>query len=76
MLITIDTFTVFFFRLVITTSRSHTDSNVIAAINELQPDEILHVGGAGFKVDFNTYCVFIIFYHLFLYLYEVSMIRS
>ncbi|XP_026482765.1 3'(2'),5'-bisphosphate nucleotidase 1-like isoform X1 [Ctenocephalides felis] len=37
-------------KLVITTSRSHTDSNVIAAINELQPDEVLHVGGAGFKV--------------------------
>lgn len=29
---------------------SHSDSNVQAAINALSPDEVLRVGGAGYKV--------------------------
>ncbi|KZC06218.1 PREDICTED: 3'(2'),5'-bisphosphate nucleotidase 1 [Dufourea novaeangliae] len=35
---------------IITTTRSHSDSNVQAAINALHPDEVLRVGGAGYKV--------------------------
>lgn len=35
---------------IITTTRSHSDSNVEAAIHALQPDEVLRVGGAGYKV--------------------------
>ncbi|XP_017890155.1 3'(2'),5'-bisphosphate nucleotidase 1 [Ceratina calcarata] len=35
---------------IVTTTRSHSDSNVQAAITALSPDEILRVGGAGFKV--------------------------
>lgn len=35
---------------IVTTTRSHSDSNVQAAIDALSPDEILRVGGAGFKV--------------------------
>ncbi|XP_076284584.1 3'(2'),5'-bisphosphate nucleotidase 1 [Lasioglossum baleicum] len=35
---------------IITTSRSHSNSNVQAAVNALHPDEILRVGGAGYKV--------------------------
>ncbi|XP_031843336.1 3'(2'),5'-bisphosphate nucleotidase 1 [Nomia melanderi] len=35
---------------IITTTRSHSDSNVQAAINALCPDEVLRVGGAGYKV--------------------------
>ncbi|XP_076234920.1 3'(2'),5'-bisphosphate nucleotidase 1 [Calliopsis andreniformis] len=35
---------------IVTTTRSHSDSNVQAAISALQPDEVLRVGGAGYKV--------------------------
>jgi 3'(2'), 5'-bisphosphate nucleotidase len=35
---------------IITTTRSHSDSVVQAALDALQPDEILRVGGAGHKV--------------------------
>ncbi|XP_014205797.1 3'(2'),5'-bisphosphate nucleotidase 1 [Copidosoma floridanum] len=35
---------------IITTTRSHSDSTVEAALNALEPDEILKVGGAGHKV--------------------------
>ncbi|CAL7949584.1 unnamed protein product [Xylocopa violacea] len=35
---------------IITTTRSHSDCNVEAAINALSPDEVLRVGGAGYKV--------------------------
>ncbi|XP_060826745.1 3'(2'),5'-bisphosphate nucleotidase 1 [Bombus pascuorum] len=35
---------------IITTTSSHSDSNVQAAINALSPDEVLRVGGAGYKV--------------------------
>ncbi|XP_076637678.1 3'(2'),5'-bisphosphate nucleotidase 1 [Colletes latitarsis] len=35
---------------IITTTRSHSDSTVQAAINALCPDEVLRVGGAGYKV--------------------------
>ncbi|XP_078034236.1 3'(2'),5'-bisphosphate nucleotidase 1 [Augochlora pura] len=35
---------------IITTTRSHSDNNVQAAIDALHPDEILRVGGAGYKV--------------------------
>lgn len=34
----------------ITTTRSHSNTNVQAAINALKPDEVIHVGGAGYKV--------------------------
>lgn len=37
-------------RRIITTTRSHSDSNVQAAINALSPDEVIRVGGAGHKV--------------------------
>ncbi|XP_058807958.1 3'(2'),5'-bisphosphate nucleotidase 1 [Phymastichus coffea] len=37
-------------RRVITTTRSHCDSTVQAALDALKPDEILRVGGAGYKV--------------------------
>ncbi|CAK9822619.1 3'(2'),5'-bisphosphate nucleotidase 1 [Anthophora retusa] len=35
---------------IITTTRSHSDNNVQAAIDALCPDEVLRVGGAGYKV--------------------------
>ncbi|KOC64741.1 3'(2'),5'-bisphosphate nucleotidase 1 [Habropoda laboriosa] len=35
---------------IIAATRSHSSSNVEAAINALQPDEVLRVGGAGYKV--------------------------
>ncbi|XP_076765644.1 3'(2'),5'-bisphosphate nucleotidase 1 isoform X1 [Xylocopa sonorina] len=35
---------------IITTTRSHSDTNVEAAINALSPDDVLRVGGAGYKV--------------------------
>ncbi|XP_034192646.1 3'(2'),5'-bisphosphate nucleotidase 1 [Osmia lignaria lignaria] len=35
---------------IVTTTRSHSDSNVQAAINALCPDEVVRVGGAGYKV--------------------------
>ncbi|XP_053986099.1 3'(2'),5'-bisphosphate nucleotidase 1 [Hylaeus volcanicus] len=35
---------------IVTTTRSHSDSNVQAAISALCPDEVLRVGGAGYKV--------------------------
>ncbi|XP_043255043.1 3'(2'),5'-bisphosphate nucleotidase 1 isoform X2 [Colletes gigas] len=35
---------------IITTTRSHSDCTVQAAINALCPDEVLRVGGAGYKV--------------------------
>ncbi|KAF3421264.1 hypothetical protein E2986_08088 [Frieseomelitta varia] len=37
-------------RRIITTTCSHSDSNVEAAINALCPDEVIRVGGAGYKV--------------------------
>lgn len=35
---------------IVTTTRSHSDSNVQAAVNALSPNEVLRVGGAGYKV--------------------------
>lgn len=35
---------------IVTTTRSHSDCNVQAAIDSLCPDEVLRVGGAGYKV--------------------------
>ncbi|KAK9295805.1 hypothetical protein QLX08_010014 [Tetragonisca angustula] len=35
---------------IITTTCSHSDSNVQAAINAVSPDEVIRVGGAGYKV--------------------------
>ncbi|XP_006623435.1 3'(2'),5'-bisphosphate nucleotidase 1 [Apis dorsata] len=37
-------------KIIVTTTSSHSNSNVQAAINALSPDEVLHVGGAGYKV--------------------------
>lgn len=39
-------------RRIITTTRSHSNARVEAALTALQPDEILRVGGAGHKVRF------------------------
>lgn len=41
-------------KFIVTTTRSHSDSIVQAALDALQPNEVIRVGGAGHKV--NTYC--------------------
>ena len=44
---------------IITTTRSHSNALVQAALDALQPDEIVRVGGAGHKVQHwqTYYCV-------------------
>lgn len=37
-------------RFIVTTTRSHSDGIVVKALEALQPDEVLRVGGAGHKV--------------------------
>lgn len=41
-------------RVIITTTRSHSNAMVEKAINALKPDEVLRVGGAGHKVRSQT----------------------
>lgn len=42
-------------RLIITTTRSHSDSTVVKALEALNPHEIIKVGGAGHKVHTSSY---------------------
>lgn len=43
-------------RLIVVTTRSHSDNVVQRALDSLQPDDIIRVGGAGHKV-----CIFFIY---------------
>lgn len=47
-------------KLVVTTTRSHSDQIVQAALDALKPDEIIRVGGAGHKVILHSFVIWLL----------------